>query len=154
MIDMEISELRLNIGRNGELVIPSVLLQEMGLLPLDSVYMAYLTKDGLKNEYQEFLLTPQSLENLGEDQKIMIPSSLLEQANLSPDGDIQILCLDGAILLCDDSVLDKQDLELLLQQLQSASDIISSLPDHANSAIQQLEQFIQEGANDNGADES
>ena len=116
--------------------------------------MAYLTKDGLKNEYQEFLLTPQSLENLGEDQKIMIPSSLLEQANLSTDGDIQSICMDGAILLCDDSVLDKQDLELLLQQLQSASDIISSLPDHANSAIQQLEQFIQEGANDNGAAES
>lgn len=154
MIDMEISELRLNIGRNGELVIPSVLLQEMGLRPLDSVYLAYLTKDGLKNEYQEFLLTPQLLENLEEDKKIMIPSSLLEQANISPGGDIQILCLNGAILLCEDSALDKRDLELLLQQLQSTSDIISSLPGHANSAIQQLEQLIQEGASDNGADES
>lgn len=115
--------------------------------------MAYLTKDGLKNEYQEFLLTPRSLENLGEDLKIMIPSSLLEQANISLGEDIQILCLNGAILLCEDSVLDKQDLELLLQQLQSTSDIISFLPDHANSAIQQLEQFIQEGATDNGTDE-
>ena len=151
---MEISELRLNIGRNGELVIPSVLLQEMGLRPLDSVYLAYLTKDGLKNEYQEFLLTPQLLENLEEDKKIMIPSSLLEQANISPGGDIQILCLNGAILLCEDSALDKRDLELLLQQLQSTSDIISSLPGRANSAIQQLKQLIQEGASDNGADES
>ena len=154
MIDMEISELRLNIGRNGELVIPSVLLQEMGLRPLDSVYLAYLTKDGSKNEYQEFLLTPQLLENLEEDKKIMIPSSLLEQANISPGGDIQILCLNGAILLCEDSALDKRDLELLLQQLQSTSDIISSLPGRANSAIQQLKQLIQEGASDNGADES
>lgn len=151
---MEISELRLNIGRNGELVIPSVLLQEMGLRPLDSVYLAYLTKDGSKNEYQEFLLTPQLLENLEEDKKIMIPSSLLEQANISPGGDIQILCLNGAILLCEDSALDKRDLELLLQQLQSTSDIISSLPGRANSAIQQLKQLIQEGASDNGADES
>ena len=151
---MEISELRLNIGRNGELVIPSVLLQEMGLRPLDSVYLAYLTKDGLKNEYQEFLLTPQLLENLEEDKKIMIPSSLLEQANISPGGDIQILCLNGAILLCEDSALYKRDLELLLQQLQSTSDIISSLPGHANSVIQQLEQLIQEGDSDNGADES
>ena len=48
---MKISELRLSVGRNGELVIPSEILQGMGLLPLDSVYMAYLTKDGLKNEY-------------------------------------------------------------------------------------------------------
>ena len=154
MIDTKISELRLNLGENGELVISSEILQGMGLLPLDSVYMAYLTKDGLKNEYQEFLLTPRSLENLGEDQKIMIPSALLEQANISLGEDIQILCLNGAILLCEDSVLNKQDLELLLQQLQSTSDIISSLPDHANSAIQQLEQLIQEGASDNGADES
>lgn len=153
MIDMKISELRLNLGRNGELVIPSEILQEMGLLPLDSVYMAYLTKDGLKNEYQEFLLTPQPLENLGKGGKIMIPSSLLEQANIASDGDVQILCLNGAILLCEDSVLDCQDLELLLQQLQSASDIITSLPDRADSAIQQLEQLIQEGASSDESDE-
>ena len=57
--------------------------------------MAYLTKDGLKNEYQEFLLTPRSLENLGEDQKIMIPSSLLEQANIPLGEDKHLIIADN-----------------------------------------------------------
>lgn len=150
---MKISELQLRLDINGELVIPTELLREMELFPLDTVYLAYLTRDGLKNEYQEFLLTPQPLEDLGEDGKIVIPSSLLEQVRIAPDGDIQILCLNGAILLCEDSVLDKQDLELLLQQLRSASDIITSLPNRANSAIQQLGQLIQEGASNDEPDE-
>ena len=150
---MKISELQLRLDINGELVIPTELLREMELFPLDTVYLAYLTRDGLKNEYQELLLTPQPLEDLGEDGKIVIPSSLLEQARIAPDGDIQILCLNGAILLCEDSVLDKQDLELLLQQLRSASDIITSLPNRANSAIQQLGQLIQEGASNDEPDE-
>lgn len=150
---MKISELRLSLDVNGELVIPTELLREMELSPMDSVYLVYLTRDGLKNEYQEFLLTPQPLEDLGEDGKIVLPSSLLEQACIAPDGDIQILCLNGAILLCEDSILDKQALELLLQQLQAASDIITSLPDRANSAIRQLEQLIQEGASNDESDE-
>ena len=150
---MKISELQLRLDINGELVIPTELLREMELFPLDTVYLAYLTRDGLKNEYQEFLLTPQPLEGPGEEGKIVIPSSLLEQACIAPDGDIQILCLNGAILLCEDSILDKQDLELLLQQLQSASDIITSLPNRANSAIQQLGQLIQEGASNDEPDE-
>lgn len=120
---------------------------------MDSVYLAYLTRDGLKNEYQEFLLSPQPLEELGEEGKIVIPSSLLEQAHIAPDGDIQILCLNGAILLCEDSVLDRQDLELLLQQLQFTSDIITSLPNRADSAIRQLKQLIQEGASNDEPDE-
>ena len=150
---MKISELRLSLDINGELIIPTELLREMELFPMDSVYLAYLTRDGLKNEYQEFLLSPQPLEELGEEGKIVIPSSLLEQARIAPDGDIQILCLNGAILLCEDSVLDRQDLELLLQQLQSTSDIITSLPDRAESAIRQLKQLIQEGASNDEPDE-
>lgn len=150
---MKISELQLRLDINGELVIPTELLREMELFPLDTVYLAYLTRDGLKNEYQEFLLTTHPLEDLGEDGKIVIPSSLLEQAHIALDGDIQILCLNRAILLCEDSVLDRQDMELLLQQLRFASDIITSLPDQARSAIQQLEQLIQEGASNDEPDE-
>ena len=52
----------------------------------------------------------------------MIPSPLLEQANLSPGEDIQILCLDRAIVLCGTSTLDRDDLEAVLQQLQQPGD--------------------------------
>ena len=76
----------------------------------------------------------------------MIPSSLLEQANLSPGEDIQSLCLDRAIVRSGTSTLDRDDLEAVLQQIQAAQELAFSLPEEASSLIHQLEQIIQEGA--------
>ena len=116
------------------------------LSPADPVYLAYLTRGGAKNDYQEFLLSPECIE-AGEDaEKLLIPSPLLEQANLSPGEDIQILCLDRAIVLCETSTLDRNDLEAILQQLRAAQELAFSLPEEAGSLIHQLEQIIQEGA--------
>ena len=148
MIDVKISELRLNVSREGELVIPAEVLCEMGLFPSNSVYLAYLTRDGMKNIYQESLLTSRPVVDLEEEGKIIVPSSLLEQANIPSDGDIQILCLNGVILLFEDSTLSKQDLDLLLQQLRFTSELTAVLPDQAHSAIQQLKEIIREGAGD------
>ena len=72
----------------------------------------------------------------------------MEQANLVPGEDIQILCLDKAILLYEALELERKDLEAILQQLQLASELGSLLPGEANSAILQLKQIIQEGVND------
>ena len=146
---MKISEVVLQVSENGDLHIASELLQEMGLSPADPVCLAYLTREGVKNDYQEFLLSPKSPECIeaGEDaEKLLIPSPLLEQANLSPGEDIQILCLDRAIVLCETSTLDRNDLEAILQQLRAAQELAFSLPEEAGSLIHQLEQIIQEGA--------
>lgn len=148
MVYLKISEVLLRVSENGDLCIPSELLQEMGLSPCDPVYLAYLTKDGEKNSYQEFLLSPNSIENKEDEQKLLIPTPLLEQANLVPGEDIQILCLDKAILLYEALELERKDLEAILQQLQLASELGSLLPGEAGSAILQLKQIIQEGVND------
>ena len=146
MVRLKISEVLLRISENGDLHIPSGLLQEMGLSPAAPVYLAYLTRDGVKNDYQEFLLSPEAIEAGEDEQKLLIPSPLLEQANLSPGEDIQILCLDRAIVLCETSTLDRNDLEAVLQQLRAAQELAFSLPEEAGSLIHQLEQIIQEGA--------
>ena len=143
MVCLKISEVVLQVSENGDLHIASELLQEMGLSPADPVYLAYLTRGGAKND---FLLSPECIE-AGEDaEKLLIPSPLLEQANLSPGEDIQILCLDRAIVLCETSTLDRNDLEAILQQLRAAQELAFSLPEEAGSLIHQLEQIIQEGA--------
>ena len=153
MVRLKISEVLLRISENGDLHIPSGLLQEMGLSPAAPVYLAYLTRDGVKNDYQEFLLSPEAIEAGEDEQKLLIPSPLLEQANLSPGEDIQILCFDRAIVLCGASTLDRDDLEAVLQQLQAAQKLAFSLPGEASSLIRQLEQIIQEGAIGHGAAE-
>ena len=146
MVCLKISEVFLQVSENGDLHIPSELLQEMGLSPADPVYLAYLTRDGAKNDYQEFLLSPESIEGGEGEEKLLIPSPLLEQAKQSPGEDIQILCLDRAIVLCEASTLDRNDLGAVLQQLQAARELASSLPEEASSLIHQLKQIIQEGA--------
>ena len=94
------------------------------------------------------IFSPNSIENKEDEQKLLIPTPLLEQANLVPGEDIQILCLDKAILLYEALELERKDLEAILQQLQLASELGSLLPGEANSAILQLKQIIQEGVND------
>lgn len=145
---MKIIEMPMRIGESGDLCIPASILQEMGLSPNDEVYVAYLTKDGNQNEYQEFLISPQPLDAPDEGQKLMIPSPLLEQANLAPGDDIQIICMDGAIMLCGEPALDRDDLAALLTKLQSATELTTLLPEDTQSAIQYLNQFIQKGASD------
>ena len=134
---MKIVELQLQVNPDGELRIPAALLREMGLEPNISVYLSYLTEDGEKNTYQEFFISQESLIQMetAVENKIMVPTSLLDQANLTPGQDIQIICLDGGIILCGASALDRNGLEALLE------------------LIQQLHQLIQEGAKEYGTPE-
>ncbi|WP_143382950.1 hypothetical protein [Flavonifractor sp. An100] len=149
MIYLQIAEILLRVDENGELKIPTDLLQKIGLSPGDPAYLVYLAGSGGQELRQEFWLSPSSLEQPGlEESKIMLPTSLLEQANLSPGQDIQILCLDGGIALCGESSLDKNELRYLLEQLQTASELASALPNEAGPLIQQLDQFIQKGVRD------
>lgn len=147
-------EILLRVDENGELKVPTDLIQEMGLRAGDPAYLVYLAGSGEPELRQEFWLSPSSLEQpVLEESKIMLPTSLLEQANLSPGQDIQILCLDGGIVLCGESSLDKNELKYLLEQLQTATELASALPDEAGPLIQQLDQFIQEGVHDDGTAE-
>lgn len=97
---MKIREVFLQVSENGDLHIPPELIQEMGLSPADPVCLAYLTRDGVKNDYQEFLLSPESIEAGEDEEKLLIPSPLLEQANLSPGEDkFSIGCMaDGRLV--------------------------------------------------------
>ena len=74
----------------------------------------------------------------------MLPTPLLEQVNLFPGENIQILCLNGGIVLCRESTLERDDLKSLLAQLQIASELVRALPDEVRPLIQQLDTFIQE----------
>ena len=146
---MQMIEILLRVDENGELKVPTDVIQEMGLHPGAPAYLVYLTGRGEPELRQEFLLSSSSLEQpVLEESKIMLPTSLLEQANFSPEQDIQILCLDGGIVLCGESSLDKNELRYLLEQLQTASALAGDLPDEAGPLIQQLDQFIQKGVRD------
>ena len=139
---MIISELESAIGPDGALVIPAIEIEQMGLRPNDRIYVAYIADDALKNRYREFLVSPSSIEALEEAAQISIPEELLRYANIPKEADVQIICIDGAIILCQESALHSDDLAQILQSLDIAVDLADSLPQDTQTAIESLHQHI------------
>ena len=139
---MIISELESAIGLDGALVIPAIEIEQMGLRPNDRIYVAYIADDTLKNQFREFLVSPSSIETLEEPAQISIPEELLRDANIPKDADVQIICIDGAVILCQESALHSDDLAQILQSLDIAVDLADSLPQDAQTAIESLHQYI------------
>lgn len=150
---MYISELTFTVDRRGSIKIPTSVLEKMGLFSGDHIRVAYLTQDGAVNTFREFLLLPDTIgETETEEDAIRIPARLMEQANIPSDADLQIACLDGALVICRDTGLQSEELWSVLEGLQTAEHMTSKLPEDAQQALQELERSlhaIQEGAETN-----
>lgn len=102
---IKISESSYTIGDDGRLVIPADDLTEMGLTAGQDVFVAYIADDGLANRYHEFTVSSVSLSELDTTQQIAIPQQLLEQAGIDSNAEVQITCMDGAIIITGDTPL-------------------------------------------------
>ena len=89
---MKIAEATYTIDKRGGLRIPAAALSDMGLTAGDPVRVAYLTPDGTRNDYREFLIYSEATtESLSETPQISIPADLLYQANIQQEADLQIV---------------------------------------------------------------
>lgn len=121
----------------------------MGLTPGNTVHVAYLTLDRQRNLFQEFLLSADPLDKLSEEQQLRVPNHLLEQSNIPIDADLQIVCMEGCIIICRDSALNPYELASVLERLQAAEEFASILSGDSKQAQAQLAELIehfQEGA--------
>lgn len=104
---MKIIELTCTVDKQGGLKIPAHILREMGIISGDSVRLAYLSGSEAcdsRNTYREFMVTPNgitiALDECEPDAgEFQIPAELLAAANIPPDSDITITCVDGAIII-------------------------------------------------------
>lgn len=145
---MQISESVFTVRKSGNLLIPAAVLQEMGLHPGCHVRIAYLTEDGSKNTFQEFLLSKNPLDSLSAEQHIQVPNHILETANIPTDADLQIVCLDGLILICQDPTLSLDELTAVLEQLQAVGELPLSpqeTPAQIKEQLDELFDFYQKG---------
>lgn len=138
---MQISETSFTVSDSGSLKIPATVIKEMGLSPGDHIRIAYLSRDGYRNIFREFLLSADPLDVLTEDDKIQIPSHLLNQAHIPDNADLQILCLNGCLLICPDSALNTNELSSVFESLQIAGDIAASLPIDLSLVRNQLQEL-------------
>ncbi len=122
---MKISETTFTVNKQGQLKLPSAYLQRMGITPGTHIRVAFLTKDGKQNTFQEFLLTTDMA--LDNQTTISLPVELLHIANIKSGSDIQIYCVDGAIVITRQSSFDIDDLRNLLDSLEIATDFLIQL---------------------------
>lgn len=147
---MMLHEIACEISNKGDLLIPAAIVEEMGLNAGDQIHIAYLSSDGISNDFREFLLTQEGAEQINEDQSsVQIPVQLLEQANIPAESDIQIMCLDGIIIIFRSTILNIQELNEVLNRLNKARQILdfydfesdlSLLSGRLNSIINQLQE--------------
>lgn len=119
---IRISESSYTIGDDGRLVIPATELAEMGLSPGQNVFVAYIADDDLANQYSEFTVSSVSLSEMDCSQRIAVPQPLLEEAGIDPDGEVQVICVEGAIIIAEDSALNEDELSEVVDRLRAAND--------------------------------
>ncbi len=130
---IKISESSYTIGDDGRLVIPADDLTEMGLTAGQDVFVAYITDDDLANRYHEFTVSAVSLSELDTTQQIAIPQQLLEQAGIDSNAEVQIACIDGAIIITGDTPLTEDELSEVIGRLRAVNDLTEHFPDESDS---------------------
>lgn len=125
---IKISESSYTIGDDGRLVIPADDLTEMGLTAGQDVFVAYVTDDGLANRYHELTVSSVSLSELDTTQQIAIPQQLLEQAGINSNAEVQIACIDGAIIITGDTPLTEDELSEVIGRLRAVNDLTEHFP--------------------------
>ena len=147
---MTLSELTCQIDPSGNLLIPSDVIRDIGLIPGDLIHIAYISKNGVTDDYQELLLTGTGIEGIDEgESSFHIPTRLLEQANIPADSDLQISFSDGLIVISRSSTLTPEDWNEVLEQMKKACEFaayfrfdsnIAHVKDQLADTIQQYEE--------------
>lgn len=133
---MNIIELTYSVEKTG-LRIPIEDLRQMGLTPNDEITVAFLSHNGEKNDFREFVLY-----GAGKEQCIQIPNELLMQAAISAEDDVHILCLNGSILIARSETLYPEELPEVLAKVRIANGIAAQLSDTSNAASRELAEAL------------
>ena len=139
---MRIIEDELNLSPDGSLTLSAEYLQEMGISIRNTVRVAFLSDNAGRNSYREFWIGDLGASE-DEQASIQIPTELLQKAGLSFDEDLNIICLDGGILICRDTLLNEQELAAVMNAMDITADLFSNLPGDPNEAMQYLENAAQ-----------
>ena len=142
---MKIAEISLSIRADGSMLIPTDLIREMGLQAGDTIRVSYLTPDGVTNSYRELLIYAEGskAENDFDSRSIQIPTELLQQAQIHQEADMQIICLDGALLICRDNEANVDELYGVLEHLRTCGELVSALSSDPEELRNQLSDLIE-----------
>lgn len=109
---MKMIEIESTVDQQGKLTIPARLMEDLGLVPGDTVRLVCVSKspDNPLNTLGEILIASNGIAGLeemeAEEGEISLPNELLEAANIPRGSDIEIVCTEGAIIITAADLLD------------------------------------------------
>ncbi|AFV02318.1 hypothetical protein UNSWDHB_2230 [Dehalobacter sp. UNSWDHB] len=109
---MKMIEIESTVDLQGKLTIPACLMEDLGLVPGDTVRLVCVSKslDDPINTFGEILIASNGMAGLeemeAEEWEISLPNELLEAANIPLSSDIEIICTEGAIIITAADLLD------------------------------------------------
>lgn len=109
-------------------MIPADDLAEMGLTAGQEVFVVYIADDDMADRYKEFAISAVSLSELNDAQRIAIPNALLQEAGIDPGCELQIACIEGTIIIAEDTAMSEEELYEVIERLRAINSLAPNQP--------------------------
>lgn len=113
---MKMIEIQTRVNEKGEVTIPAGLMRKMGFASGDMVKLSFVSdsQDGMENTFKEFVITPDGIANILEDNQaeLTLPLDILEKAEIPYNSDLEVVCTRGAVVIVEADLTDRLPEEL------------------------------------------
>ena len=112
---LQLVEMEGRVTENGCIEIPMTVLDQTGICTGDAIKLIYMAEEEVKSAAKEFLLVRNDqnvVEELAREQRVslQIPEELLQDAGISMDADLDIVCQNGRIVISSSELLKKMEI--------------------------------------------
>ena len=113
---LQLVEMEGRVTENGCIEIPMTVLDQAGICTGDAIKLIYMAEEEeVKSAAKEFLLVKNDqdvVEELAREQRVslQIPEELLQDAGISMDADLDIVCQNGRIVIFSSELLKEMEI--------------------------------------------
>ena len=113
---LQLVEMEGRVTENGCIEIPMTVLDQTGICTGDAITLIYMAEEEeVKSAAKEFLLVKNDqdvVEELAREQRVslQIPEELLQDAGISRDADLDIVCQNGRIVIFSSELLKETEI--------------------------------------------
>lgn len=113
---LQLVEMEGRVTENGCIEIPMTVLDQTGICTGDAIKLIYMAEEEeVKSVAKEFLLVRNDqdvVEELAREQRVslQIPEELLQDAGISMDADLDIVCQNGRIVIFSSELLKETEI--------------------------------------------
>lgn len=123
---MKLLELYTQVGKDGSIIVSEDIVNAVKLRPGDEVCVS------LQNELKDSLKA-----GIIDEDELNMPAELLEASGIPEDSDLDVICIDGAVIIMEADILNN-----LPDKLRELFDMLGICPDTVREVMRKEGYFI------------